>query len=218
MEAGHVVYLLLDSQQENPLFRSPIADTAQNILDVGTGSGIWAKEVADEYPSTVVTGFDLSPPPQHWVPPNCKLEVDDVLKPWDFHNKFDLVHFRDMHASFSDEQWRLVYKQAYNNIAPGGWIEQVEPGIEFYSDDGSVAPDSTLGKWGSMFYPLFEKMGKPVDTMFHFKRRIEAAGFTNVHEKTYKVPLGDWVKNPVLKEAGRYGKTQFLEGMEGYTM
>lgn len=27
-----------------------------------------------------VVGVDLSPPPDLWVPPNCKLEVDDVLK------------------------------------------------------------------------------------------------------------------------------------------
>lgn len=35
----------------------------------------------------------------------------------------------DLFGSFTDEQWRLVYKQAYNNLAPGGWIEQVEAGI-----------------------------------------------------------------------------------------
>lgn len=27
-----------------------------------------------------VVGVDLSPPTDVWVPPNCKLEVDDVLK------------------------------------------------------------------------------------------------------------------------------------------
>ena len=50
-KAGHVVYTLLDAKQKNPFFRSPIPGTAQNILDLGTGPGEWARQVADMYPS-----------------------------------------------------------------------------------------------------------------------------------------------------------------------
>ena len=61
-------------------------------------------------------------------------------------------------------------------------------------------------------------MGKSLDTISDFKSRIAAAGFTNVHEKLYKVPLGDWAKDPVLKEAGKLHKTMIEGGMEGYAM
>lgn len=67
-------HLILDNQRTNPLFYSPIPEHAQNILDVGTGSGIWARDVGDKYPSAVVTGVDLYPPPETWIPPNCKFE------------------------------------------------------------------------------------------------------------------------------------------------
>ena len=80
MHACHIVHSILDSKQPNPLFFAPISKTAQNILDIGTGTGIWAIEVADKFPSAVVTGVDLYPPPETWVPPNCRLEVEDVLK------------------------------------------------------------------------------------------------------------------------------------------
>lgn len=209
--------LILDSDRPNPLFCSPIPETA-NILDVGTGSGEWAKDAAEKFPSAVVKGIDLSPPPLNWVPPNCKLEVDDVLKQWDPQHKYHLIHLRDMLGSFTNEQWELVYKQAYDNLAPGGWIEQIETSLVLHCDDGTLSPDSILGSWGTVFYPLFEKMSKPMDTIHHMKSRIEAAGFTNVHEKMYKCPLGDWPKNPVMKEAGTFCKTQLLEGMEGYVM
>ena len=55
-----------------------------------------AVEVADRFPSAFVQGIDLYPPPDTWVPPNCKFEVDDVLKKWMFkeNGKFDLVHIR----------------------------------------------------------------------------------------------------------------------------
>lgn len=43
--------------------------------------------------------------------------------------RFDLIHLRDMFATFTDEEWSLIYKQAYDNLLPGGWIEQAETGI-----------------------------------------------------------------------------------------
>jgi methylase of polypeptide subunit release factors len=43
------------------LFLAPIKDNPQNVLDLGTGTGIWAIEFADKYPSASVLGTDLSP-------------------------------------------------------------------------------------------------------------------------------------------------------------
>ena len=60
------------------------------------------------------------------MPPNCVFEVDDVLKPWLYAEKFDLIHLRFLVGAFERGQWRGIYKQAYEKIAPGGWIEQVE--------------------------------------------------------------------------------------------
>ena len=34
---------------------------AKRVLDLGTGSGIWAIEYADAHPEADVTGVDLSP-------------------------------------------------------------------------------------------------------------------------------------------------------------
>ena len=117
MATGHIMHRIVDSQQKNDLFYSPIPETAQNILDIGAGTGDWARDVADRFPSALVYGVDLFPTPDTWVPPNCKFEVDDVLEPWMYSQKFDLIHLRMMHGSFTDEQWRLVYKQAYNALA-----------------------------------------------------------------------------------------------------
>lgn len=128
MQALHIVHYIMDMDQKakNPLFCSPISNTPQNILDIGTGTGIvsmsfysnlriaeltmlkWAMDVADRYPSAVY-GMNLYPPPEAWVPPNCKLEgmnfqrqvlclllkkIDDALKEWTYKQKFDLIHMR----------------------------------------------------------------------------------------------------------------------------
>lgn len=101
------------------------------------------------------------------------------------------------------------------NLVPGGWFEVVDASVSCYSDDGTLRAASLLANSGDLWKKAAANAGKPLDCIDKSKSRIEAAGFTNIHEKLYKVPLGDWAKNPVLKEAGRFCKMQMLDGMEG---
>ena len=78
--------------------------------------------------------------------------------------------------------------------------------------------DASINKWGSIMTKAATKSGKDADTFFTMRDRIDAAGFTNVREKLYKVPMGEWTKNPILKEAGKYNKLQLISGQEGYAM
>ncbi|KAI8710953.1 hypothetical protein NCS52_01524200 [Fusarium sp. LHS14.1] len=48
MDLVHHVYRLL---LNGKLYRAPIPDNVQRVLDLGTGIGIWAMDFADEYPS-----------------------------------------------------------------------------------------------------------------------------------------------------------------------
>jgi hypothetical protein len=105
---GHLHYAPL----ENP----------QQILDIGTGTGIWAIDskfqsdmyihvafaftnmlVADEYPSASVLGIDLSPIQPSWVPPNVRFMVDDAEVSWVHpHDHFDFIHARHLASSIKD--------------------------------------------------------------------------------------------------------------------
>ena len=61
----------------------------------------------------LVHGVDLYPPPVDWTPPNCIIEVDDILQEWTWRERFDLIYMRNMLASFDRAQWASVYKQCY---------------------------------------------------------------------------------------------------------
>jgi 2-polyprenyl-3-methyl-5-hydroxy-6-metoxy-1,4-benzoquinol methylase len=75
-------FLLLDGR----LHLAPI-QTPQKILDIGTGSGIWAMDMADKYPGAQVLGIDIAAVQPRWVPPNCLFEIEDAEDEWTFSEK-----------------------------------------------------------------------------------------------------------------------------------
>jgi cyclopropane fatty-acyl-phospholipid synthase-like methyltransferase len=85
----------------------------QQILDLGTGTGIWAIEIADLYPEAKVIGVDLSPIQPEWVPTNVKFEIDDIEDNWTWPpDHFDVIYSRFM-LSGSISNIRKYFQQAF---------------------------------------------------------------------------------------------------------
>jgi methylase of polypeptide subunit release factors len=45
---------------DGKLYFAPI-ESPKRVLDIGTGTGIWAMDFGDEFPEAEVTGTDISP-------------------------------------------------------------------------------------------------------------------------------------------------------------
>jgi ubiquinone/menaquinone biosynthesis C-methylase UbiE len=56
MDLHHEIMLQI---MKGDLHKAPIVRNPDRILDVGTGTGIWAVDMADKYPSSEVLGIDL---------------------------------------------------------------------------------------------------------------------------------------------------------------
>ncbi|KKA20747.1 UMTA methyltransferase family protein [Rasamsonia emersonii CBS 393.64] len=174
MDLLHHIYLLLLGGE---LHLAPIAKNPQRVLELGTGTGIWAIQFADEYPSAQVIGTDLSPIQPPWVPPNCTFEIDDFENDCLYKTKFDFIHAHDDTIKKA-ENCQLLLKNLHTAA---------------------------------------NKFGKTLDNVHLWKEKVEKAGFVDVKESVFKVPIGPWPKDPKLKEIGRYQQYQQIQALEFYT-
>ncbi|KAG6071169.1 hypothetical protein E4U16_006306, partial [Claviceps sp. LM84 group G4] len=209
----HFTTMLFDDQ----LFLAPLEkNKIHRVLDVGTGSGIWAIEFADRFPNASVIGTDLSPCQPQWVPPNVCFEIDDATLDWTWNdNHFDFIHARYLFGGIRN--WAGLLKEAYRCCAPGGWVQSAECDVELYSDDGSTELEPVLASYGD----LFREGGKVLNRHFFVRelqqQAFDEAGFVEQKSIPYKIPIGPWAKDRKLAEVGRVARAALENDVEGYT-
>ncbi|KAJ3542215.1 hypothetical protein NM208_g4210 [Fusarium decemcellulare] len=211
----HVLTLLLD----NKLHMAPLKKDIKKVIDIGTGTGIWAIDFADEYPHAEVVGTEISPIQPSWVPPNLQFQIDDCTQEWTFdQNSQDFVHIRWLFGSIKD--WTALFKQAYKVLRPGGYVESHEASIHFRSDDGTVNEKTAMGQFGKFFVEGGKKMGRSMTVVEDEIQRksIEEAGFEAIEEANFKTPIGPWPKDPKQNEIARYQQMAVEQDTEGTMM
>ncbi|TGZ76991.1 S-adenosyl-L-methionine-dependent methyltransferase [Ascodesmis nigricans] len=211
----HMGLLTLDGD----LYRAPIVGDPANVLDCGTGTGIWALDFGNQHPGSRVIGVDLAPNQPSWTYPNVEFETDDLEKEWTFKkNYFDYIHSRTLGTAIKD--WAKYTKQMFDHAAPGGYVEISEHALIGACDDGTVPPDSIFDKYFEHLQAALLKVG--VDVRFFssrfFREHLEAAGFVDIKVFVYKVPWGTWPKNKKFKYMGAVCAEIFRSGLEAYGM
>lgn len=200
---------------DNKLYFAPIDENLQNALDIGTGTGIWAIDFADDHPSCKVIGTDLSPIQPAFIPPNLEFVIDDAEDPWLFRQKFDFIHARLMAGSFKD--FSKVIESCYDALAPGGWLELQDYVLPCEAADESYK-GTDLDQWNQGMLKGAAALERPMDVADHYAGWMRNSGFTEVTQQQFIWQTNTWPKDPKLKEIGKWNVVNMLEGMSGFTM
>ncbi|EGU79715.1 hypothetical protein FOXB_09762 [Fusarium oxysporum f. sp. conglutinans Fo5176] len=206
LDLQHNLFILM---LDNKLGLAPPNDPnskAKRVLDVGTGTGIWAIDYADEHPEAKVIGVDLSPIQPDFVPPNVEFFIDDIEEPWNFSEPFDYVHMR------------LI--TFLSNLVPGGYVELLEIDLFAHSDDNTLTEDHHLSKLIHLLDEASTKIGRPFQDNKKNKDILRDAGFVDIVETVFKWPTNRWPLDKRYKEIGEWNNLNMdsFKGLEALSM
>lgn len=190
-------YLLRQALNGNYL--API-ESPGYILDVGTGTGRWAKEMAQMFPRSYVIGLDLEQAHATGpIPRNYQFVAANVLERLPLaNNTFHFVHQRLLVSAIPALLWPHVIHELVRVTKPGGWVELVEPGAHLVNAGPAM---SRIFAWG-----MEVALDKGIDGCIIplLGDHLATAGLRNVQTGHADIPLGPW--------AGRIG-TMMQEDM-----
>ncbi|HYU75971.1 MAG TPA: class I SAM-dependent methyltransferase [Ktedonobacteraceae bacterium] len=168
---------------------APLGNQVTSILDVATGTGRWAREMAQAFPSAQVIGLDMDVPHRgsYVVPPNYQFVQGNIFAGLPFSDKsFTFVHQRFLVLGLSAKQWPFVVGELVRVTRPGGYVELVEGGGTFYQIGDATGQ---LQQWWSV---ASQANGIDVFLMARLPQLLQQAGLHHIRHRTYHVPVGAW--------------------------
>ncbi|KAG8871303.1 hypothetical protein FRB97_008816 [Tulasnella sp. 331] len=169
------------------------------VLDIGTGSGRWAVEMALQFPHIEVLGIDLVPPVLldiDMIPYNCRFEVDDANLSMAHHKDcFDVVQVRCADQGINDYNG-FLYEVA-QTIRPHGILILCMGDGQFFTEDLVPFPVTEPGEEGNSSttsvkrFIIVSLMAKcflpPISRWLHSNPNYE-----NIQLFDYYIPIGAW--------------------------
>ncbi|KAI3556244.1 hypothetical protein CABS02_03527 [Colletotrichum abscissum] len=221
LDLTHSMWLLVTDNKLGVAPPCQPGSTVGRVLDIGTGTGIWALDFGDEHPEAErgirqVIAVDLSPTMPTYVPPNVRFQVTDAEDPWTYSRPFQYIHSRVITSGISD--WQKYLKNCYDFLEPGGWVEVQEIDLYPASDDGTLRPDSALQTWANLLAEASVILGRPFPDVASLKQVMMEAGFVDVQMTRTKWPINPWPRDYKWKEIGIWNSENLRTGIEGFSM
>ena len=168
---------------------APLDKNPQAVLDVGTGTGRWAQEIAFEFPHAYVVGCDLIEQKSERTssPPNFQFVEADALKGLPFGDAtFDFVHQRLLFLAIPATAWQSEINELVRLVRPGGWVELVETEL---SGQNLGPACLQMGEW---MITISQMRGADPSQVPNMANHLRTAGLQNIITKPFTIPVGNW--------------------------
>ncbi|KIM93173.1 hypothetical protein OIDMADRAFT_61815 [Oidiodendron maius Zn] len=183
LELGHKIWKLVLPG----LYAAPLEGNSSSFLDLGTGTGTWAIDVAKKYKGSEVVGIDVSDIQPRAVPQNVEFFLDDFnLENYEERARYDMIRGRDLYGSVLN--WPRLIGKCFKALKPGGWLECAGSSLPIPAD--TLEESRVLLQWKQTFVDAGEKNGMTFDVRSKLEWWLEAAGFVEVEVKKITVPVG----------------------------
>src|SRR5438552_18509023 len=103
-------------------------------------------------------------------------------------------------------------------LKPGGYVELIEFHVIPTSPDDTLPNPSLINQFYEVMNEAANKIGLDFDIASKFKGLLEDAGYEDVTEVAFDLPIGSWTKDRRLKEIGAFNRVQICEGLQGMAM
>ncbi|KAF0538380.1 S-adenosyl-L-methionine-dependent methyltransferase [Gigaspora margarita] len=177
-------------------FSSPVQESIKNenvkILDVGSGSGPWALEMAGEFPNALFTRLDSSKTSHQnsTTLPNLIIKDYDFskLEPLPFKDStFDFIHVGFLASELPEKQFQTLVNELARTLKPGGYLEIMD--VDFQGGNEGPSAQRLMSSLRSYYLsrdinPLITQKLEPI--MKSTKCLDNVTGQKTLH------PLGDW--------------------------
>ncbi len=172
---------------------APISPPLPLILDVGTGTGIWASEMARVFSDALVVGIDLSARSfKQPTQPNCLLRLGNVLTGLPFPEEFfSYTHQRLLVAGITAENWQRVIHELVRVTRANGWIELVE------ASSLAEGAGPATARVQEVLETVSKRLGFDGEIIRHLGDMLRLEGLQQVEMQPIPIPVGEW--------AGRVG-------------
>ncbi len=82
----------------------------------------------------------------------------------------------------------------------------------------ALRPDWIFLEWMGHLDDAAMTLGRPLRIANKLKRWFEEAGFVDVEERVFKQPMNPWPEDQRQKEIGRWSETNWLDGLQGFSL
>jgi len=203
----------------------------RRVLDIGTGTGSWVRDMAQTFPSADFFGVDIvAVPPatgglggsaggsillrtsydsDDEAPelPNVRFEKSDINMGLNYSDgEFDVVHCRNV-LTVAVPEYIAAIKEFTRVLKPSGLLLLAEMTVPYTTSTGSAHhPDSALAEFTEAVQSALRLVGMDPEIRLTIESVVRKGPFSHCETREIVIPLGEWPQDPRLRKIGRLGR------------